>query len=146
MLAIDVDLHQMESALAAVTNRMACQSRCEIRVQASHRRILTACSRLSTPRNRAVWGLGCRSAGRLSKRITDDCGRAITCHVALSLASLRRPIRPRHREWNARCARQRDLGYAALSALVAVGRPCAPSLAGKMPASCALPGHDELLP
>src|SRR6266704_3151686 len=83
---------------AAVTNRMACQSRCEIQVQASHRRILTACSRLSTARNRAVWGLGCRSAGQLSKRITDNCGRALTCHVALSLASLRRLIRP-YREW-----------------------------------------------
>src|SRR6266403_5302688 len=88
-------------SLAAVTNRMACQSRCEIQVQASHRRILTACSRLSTPRNRAVWGLGCRSAGRLSKRITDDCGRVLTCHVALSLASLRLLIRTPHREWSA---------------------------------------------
>src|SRR6266403_5675311 len=67
---------------AAVTNRMACQSRCEIRVQASRRRLLTACSKLSTRRNRAVWGLGCRSAGRLSKRITDDCGRALTCPAA----------------------------------------------------------------
>src|SRR5450631_3405777 len=101
MLAIDVDLHQMESALAAVTNRMACQSRCEIRVQASHRQILTACSRLSALRNRAVWGLGCRSAGRLWKRITDNCGRALTYPVALSLASLRLLIRPPHREWNA---------------------------------------------
>src|SRR5216683_3739737 len=90
---------------AAVTNRMACQSRCEIQVQASHRRILTACSRLSTARNRAVWGLGCRSAGRLSKRITDNCGRALTCHVALSLASLRRLIRPPHREWSAASGR-----------------------------------------
>src|SRR5712692_182192 len=90
---------------APVTNRMACQSRCEIRVQASRRRFLNACSRLSTPRNRAVWGLGCRSAGRLSKRITDDCGRALTCHVALSLASLRRLIRPPHREWSAASGR-----------------------------------------
>src|ERR1700730_7648047 len=86
---------------AAVTNRMACQSRCEIQVQASHWRILTACSRLSTARNRAVWGLDCRSAGRLLKRITDDCGRALTCHVALSSASLRLLIRPPHREWSA---------------------------------------------
>src|SRR6266478_7657346 len=84
---------------AAVTNRMACQSRCEIQVQASHRRILIACSKPSTARNRAVWGLGCRSAGRLSKRITDGCGRALTCHVALSLASLRLLIQPPHREW-----------------------------------------------
>src|SRR6266436_2229771 len=67
---------------AAVTNRMACQSRCEIQVQASHRRNLTACSKLSTPRNRAVWGLGCRSACQLSKRITDDYGRARTCPAA----------------------------------------------------------------
>src|SRR6266581_6928332 len=85
---------------AAVTNRMACQSRYEIQAQASHRRILTACSRLSTARSPAVWGLDCRSAGRLSKRITDDCGRALTCHVALSLASLRRLIRPPYREWS----------------------------------------------
>src|SRR5258705_593587 len=86
---------------APVTNRMACQSRCEIRVQASSRRLLSACSRLSTPRNRTVWGLGCRSAGRLSKRITDGCGRALMCHVALSFASLRLLIRPPHREWSA---------------------------------------------
>jgi len=32
--------------------------------------------------NRAVWGLGCRSAGRLSKRITDNYGRARTCPAA----------------------------------------------------------------
>src|SRR3954469_19685725 len=89
---------------AAVTNRMAYQSRCEIQVQASHRRILSACSKLSTPRNRTVWGLGFRSAGRLSKRITDDCGGGLTRHVALSLASLRRLIRPPHREWSARDA------------------------------------------
>src|ERR1700675_3123967 len=88
----------------AVTNRMAWQSRCGIQVQASHPRILTAYSRLSTPRNRAVWGLGCRSAGRSSKRITDDCGRALTCHVALSLASLPRLIRPPHREWRRKMA------------------------------------------
>src|SRR2546430_15061714 len=88
-------------SLAAVTNRMACQSRYEIQAQASHQRILTACSRLSTARSPAVWGLDCQSAGRLSKRITDDCGRALTCHVALSLALLRLLIRPPHREWNA---------------------------------------------
>src|ERR1700722_18981044 len=79
---------------AAVTDRMASQSRCEIQVQASQRRISTACSRLSIARNRTVWDLGCRSAGRLSKRITDDCGRALTCPVALSLALLHRLIRP----------------------------------------------------
>jgi hypothetical protein len=44
------------------------------------------------------------------------------------------------------CARQRDLGYAALSASVAIGRPCAPSRVRRMPASYARPGHDELLP
>jgi hypothetical protein len=44
------------------------------------------------------------------------------------------------------CARQRDLGYAALSASVAIGRPCVPSQARMMPASYALLGHDELLP
>src|ERR1700730_13751155 len=78
---------------------MASQSRCEIQVQASPRPILTACSRLSTARNRTVWDLGCRSAGRLSKGITDDCGRVLTRHVALSLALLRRLIRSPHREW-----------------------------------------------
>src|SRR6202051_4187872 len=67
---------------APATNRMACQSRCEIQVQASHRRILSTCSRLSTPRNRAVWGLGCRSAGRSSTRTAADCGRARTCPAA----------------------------------------------------------------
>ena len=72
---------------APVMNWMACQSRCEIPVQASHRRLLSGCSKLSTPRNRAVWGLGCRSAGRLSKRITDDCGRARTCPAAPSFNS-----------------------------------------------------------
>src|SRR6202051_5179879 len=85
---------------AAVTDWMASQSRCEIQVQASQRRISTACSRLSIARNRTVWDLGCRSAGRLSKHITDDWGRALTCHVALSLALLRRLIRPPHREWS----------------------------------------------
>jgi hypothetical protein len=104
--------------VSSVTDRMASQSRCEIQVQASHRRILTACSRLSTARNRAVWGLGCRSAGRLSKRMTDDCGRVLTCHVALSLASLRRLIRPPHGvplrtmsvkpQWRPNSATQRD--------------------------------------
>src|SRR6266704_3948832 len=94
---------------AAVTNRMACQSRCGIRVQASFQRILTACSRLSTAPNRAVWGLGCRSAGRLSKRITDDCGRALTCHVAPSLASSRRLIRP-YRQWGRKMAVDDDEG------------------------------------
>src|SRR5258705_2160460 len=95
---------------AAVTNRMASRSRCEIQVRASQRRILTACSRLSTARNRTVWDLGCRSAGRLSKRITDDCGRALTCHAALSLASLRRLIRPPHREWRRKMAVDGDEG------------------------------------
>src|SRR5712691_10500567 len=95
---------------AAVTNRMACQSRYEIQVQASRRRLLSACSKLSTPRSPAVWGLGCRSASRLSKRITDDCGRALTCHVAQSLASLRRPIRPPHREWRRKMAVDGDEG------------------------------------
>src|SRR5712675_3236683 len=62
-----------------VTNRMACQSRCEIRVQASRRRLSSTFSRPSTPRSLAVWGWACRSAGQLSKPITDDCGRARTC-------------------------------------------------------------------
>src|ERR1700761_9018735 len=61
---------------------MAYQSRSEIQVRASRLRILSAYSRLSTPRNRAVWGLGCRYAGRLLKRTTDDCGRPLMSHVA----------------------------------------------------------------
>ncbi len=77
-----VQLQQVLLNLIINANRMACQSRCEIQVQASHRRLLSACSRLSTPRNRAVWGLGCRSAGQLPKRITDDYGRARTCPAA----------------------------------------------------------------
>src|SRR5258705_9864981 len=67
---------------ALVTNRMACQSRCEIRVQASRRRLSSACSRPSTPRNRAVWGWACRSAVRSSTRTAADCGRARTCPAA----------------------------------------------------------------
>src|SRR6266481_1196893 len=96
---------------APVTNRMACQSRCEIQVQASHRRILTACSRLSTARNRAVWGLGCRSAGRLSKRITDDCGPAQTCPAAPRLNSPCLPIQTVHS--TASSGRSHDLGFRA---------------------------------
>src|SRR5258708_23419256 len=95
---------------APITNRMACQSMCEIQVQASRRRLLSTCSRHSTPRNRTVWGLDCRSAGRLSKPITDDCGRALMCHVALSLASLHRFIRPPHREWRRKMAVDGDEG------------------------------------
>src|SRR6516225_6140182 len=79
---------------------MAFASRCEIQGRASLRRLLSACSKLSTPRNQAVWDLGCRSAGRLLKRITDDYGRALTCHVALFSASLYLLIRPPHREWS----------------------------------------------
>src|SRR5262245_52389963 len=85
---------------APVTNPMAFASKCEIQGRASRRRLLSACSKLSTPRNLAVWDLDCRSAGRLLKRITDDCGRALTCHVALSSASLYLLIRPPHREWS----------------------------------------------
>ena len=85
---------------APVTNRMAFASRCEIQGRASRRHLLSACSKLSTARNRAVWDLGCRSAGRLLKRITDDYGRALICHVALSSASLRLLIRRPHREWS----------------------------------------------
>jgi hypothetical protein len=106
----DVDEEEREFASARVANRLACQSRCEIQVLASRRRLLSACSRRSTPRNRAVWGLDCRSAGRSSKRITDNCGRALTCHVALSLASLRRLIRRPHREWNAASDPRRGRG------------------------------------
>src|SRR5712671_422752 len=61
--------------------------------------MLTACSRLSTPRNWTVWGLGCRSVGQLSKPITDDCGRARTCPAAPHLNSPCLPIQTLHRDW-----------------------------------------------
>ena len=61
---------------------MSCQSRCEIQVQASRRRLSGTFSRPSTRRSLAVWGWACRSAVRSSKRITDDCGRARTCPAA----------------------------------------------------------------
>src|SRR5882762_10485435 len=67
---------------APVTNRMACQSRCEIRVQASRRRLSSTFSRPSTRRSLAVWGWACRSAVRSSKRTAADCGRARTCPAA----------------------------------------------------------------
>src|SRR5882672_10025581 len=67
---------------APLTNRMACQSRCEIRVQASRRRFLSTFSRPSTRRSLAVWGWACRSAVRSSKRTAADCGRARTCPAA----------------------------------------------------------------
>jgi phosphoglycerate-specific signal transduction histidine kinase len=66
--------------------------------RASRQRFSTVRSKLSTPRNQALWGSGYRSAGRLSKHITDDCGRPPTCHVALSLVSVRLLIQPPHRE------------------------------------------------
>ena len=97
LLKIDALGEHVRSAPA--TNRMAFASRCEIQGRASRRHRLSACSKLSTARNRAVWDLGCRSAGRLLKRITDDYGRALICHVALSSASLPLLIRRPHREW-----------------------------------------------
>jgi hypothetical protein len=97
LLKIDALGEHVRSAPA--TNRMAFASRCEIQGRASRRHRLSACSKLSTARNRAVWDLGCRSAGRLLKRITDDYGRALICHVALSSASLRLLIRRPHRDW-----------------------------------------------
>src|SRR5258705_2637746 len=121
---------------APETNRMACQSRGEIRVPASRRRLLSACSRRSTPRNRAVWGLGYRSAGQLSKHITDDCGRALTCHVAPSLASLRLLIRPPHREW---C-----LGAAAACLVLLKARALAAALSNRRLTGCNAPSsHDR---
>jgi Phage integrase, N-terminal SAM-like domain len=62
------------------------------------RRILTACSKLFTRRNRAVWGLGCRSACQLSKRIMDDCGRARICPAAPAFNSPCRRSQPLRRE------------------------------------------------
>src|SRR5258708_24157886 len=113
-------------SLAPATNRMACQSRCKIRVQASHRRLLSACSRLSTPRNRTVWGWACRSAGQLSKRITDDCGRARTCPAAPAFNSpcrrsqtLRREVAPVNRPENRRPAASSALAAERTSALTA---------------------------
>jgi hypothetical protein len=85
---------------APITSRMAFASRCEIQGRASRRQLSSACSKLSTARNRAVWDLGCRSAGRLLKRITDDCGRPLICHVALSSGSPRLLIRGPHRDWS----------------------------------------------
>jgi hypothetical protein len=61
LLKIDALGEHVRSAPA--TNRMAFASRCEIQGRASRRHRLSACSKLSTPRNRAL-GLGlsvCRS-------------------------------------------------------------------------------------
>src|SRR6266446_1170294 len=94
---------------APATNRMACQSRCEIRVQASRRRLLSACSRLSTRRSLAVWGWACRSVVRSSKRTAADCGRARTCPAAPHLNSPCLPIQTLHRDWCLGAAASRPL-------------------------------------
>jgi len=52
-------------SLAAVTNRMACQSRCEIQVQASRRRLLSACSSHSTRPSPRAWAWAYLSAARI---------------------------------------------------------------------------------
>jgi len=60
--------------IAPVTNRMRV-SRVRDSVQASRRRLLSGVRGFHTTKPGGL-GLGCRSAGRLSKRITGVCGRA----------------------------------------------------------------------
>jgi hypothetical protein len=68
------------------------------------------------------------------------------CRVQATRSLVPRAYQANRSNPNTSCARQRDRGYSVLAASVAVGRPCAPGQARTMPASCALPGHDELLP
>src|SRR6266403_4950881 len=71
---------------AAVTNRMACQSRCEIQVQASRQRLLTACSKLSTRPSPRAWAWAYPSAARSSKPTADGCGRSRANRRVLSFS------------------------------------------------------------
>ncbi|CAH2408316.1 hypothetical protein MES5069_680026 [Mesorhizobium escarrei] len=71
---------------------VACSSPCEIRVLGWLQLISNGCSRRSTRRSQAVWGWGCRSAVRSSKRGADDCGQARTFPAAPSFNSLSLPI------------------------------------------------------
>jgi signal transduction histidine kinase len=47
-------------------------------------------------------GLGLSICQSIIEAHNGDCGRALTCHGALSSASLRLLIRPPHREWECR--------------------------------------------
>src|SRR5258707_4954784 len=78
---------------------MTLSLQCAILGRALIRNVSIAFSRLSTPRSQAEWGWGCRSAGRLSKRITDACGPAQTCPAAPHLNSPCLPIQTLHRDW-----------------------------------------------
>src|SRR5258705_3245386 len=71
---------------AAVTNRMACQSRCEIQVQASRQRLLTACSKLSTRPSPRAWAWAYPSVARSSKPTADGCGRSRANRRVLSFS------------------------------------------------------------
>jgi signal transduction histidine kinase len=53
-----------------------CSSLCAIRVRGWRRVLSRTSSRPSVRPSRTAWGWGCRSAGRSSKRMADDCGRA----------------------------------------------------------------------
>src|SRR5882757_2742933 len=76
---------------APVTNPMACQSRCEIRVQASRRRLSSAFSWASTRRSPTAWAWAYLSAARSSKPTADRCGRSRASRGAPSF-SLRSPL------------------------------------------------------
>ena len=58
----------------------------------------SACSMPSTRPKPTVWGWGCRSAVRSSKRTADDCGRARTCPAAPSFNSRCQATRAAYRD------------------------------------------------
>ena len=62
---------------------------------------LSASSTPSTRPSRAVWGWGCRSAVRSSRRMAEDCGRARTYPAARSFNSRCPPSRAAHRDRSA---------------------------------------------
>src|SRR5258705_671058 len=70
---------------------MACQSRGEIQVQASRRRLLSACSSHSTRPSPRAWAWAYLSAARSSKPTADGCGRPGANRRVLSF-SLRSPL------------------------------------------------------
>src|SRR5919197_3681040 len=71
-----------------------CAWRCATGARGSRPPNSSVCSRLSTPRSRAAWGWGCRSAARSSKRTTDGCGRARTRAAARPFNSRCLSIQP----------------------------------------------------
>jgi hypothetical protein len=81
-----VPLRKDDELATSRNNRMACQSRCAIQVQASHRRILTACSRLSTRPSPRAWAWAYLSAARSSKPTADGCGRSRANRRVLSFS------------------------------------------------------------